>query len=136
MWTKEKVHALLDRNPTAVARALLALYARQTADERQMGFTAHANGVGFNKNDAEWLSDIARKYQRYGRWASQKQLDAVRRRMKFYSRQLVEIANANLVPEPEDLNVIDVEARQVEDHIAALEAAQGQSQLVATGDYI
>lgn len=89
VWGKDEIQALIDTNDTAVARALLVVYANQTADERADGQTKHLNGVGFSGRDAEWLSDIARKWQRYGRWASRKQLNAVRKAMRRYWRQML-----------------------------------------------
>lgn len=136
MWTKERMHALLDKSDKAVMRALLALYARQTQDEKAMGYTSHANGAGFNKRDAEWLSDIARKVPIYGR-LTPRQTAAVRPRMKFYWRQLVDIANANGMPVPQEVddNVIDVEASVVPDPVASIPLARATG-LVETGDYV
>jgi hypothetical protein len=132
MWTKEHVHALLDASPRAVYRALQALYARQTADEQQMQYTAHANGVGFNKRDAEWLSDIARKSKRFGT-LTERQLNAVRPRMKFYARQLVEIANAEAKPVPPQLEALM--ARRPAPATPDLPLTQ-DDMMVAVGDHI
>ena len=56
--------------------------------------TKHHNGIGFTGRDARFLSDVAEKYQRYGRWASPRQCNAVRRSIKKYWRQLLlEIQN-------------------------------------------
>lgn len=89
IWGKDDIQGLLDSNDRAVSRALMVVYANQTADEQSAGITRHDNGIGFTGRDAEWLTDIAKKWQRYGRWASQKQLNAVRRAMKKYWRQLL-----------------------------------------------
>lgn len=92
MWNKEKIHALLDANPKAVVRGLLAIYALQTNNERVAGSTHDANGVGFSAYDAPFLSDIADKV-RNGWNLSPKQLAITRNKMKHYHRQLAEIAN-------------------------------------------
>lgn len=89
IWGKDDIQQLLDSNDRAVSRALMVVYANQTADEQASEQTKHDNGIGFTGRDAEWLTDIAKKWQRYGRWASQKQLNAVRRAMKKYWRQML-----------------------------------------------
>lgn len=90
VWDKAAVHALLDQNPEAVARALMTIYERQTADEQVSEETRHRNGVGFTGRDANWLTDVAKKWQRYGRWASERQCNAVRKSIKKYWRQLLD----------------------------------------------
>jgi hypothetical protein len=90
VWDKEAVQALIDRNDQAVARALLVIYQNQTDDEQASFSTRHQNGVGFTGNDAEWLTDIAVKWKKWGRWASPKQCNAVRRAIRKYHRQLLE----------------------------------------------
>lgn len=81
------------------ARAVLAIYARQTADEQQTDETRHENGVGFNGRDAEFLSSIAKQLQERGFTKetrdrvplSYKQLAAIRKSMKKYAGQLARI---------------------------------------------
>jgi hypothetical protein len=89
-WDKDAVHALLDRNGEAVARALMIVYGNQTADERAAFATKHHNGTGFTGADAEWLTDIAKKWLIWRRWASERQLNAVRKAIKKYHRQILE----------------------------------------------
>ena len=89
VWDKEAIHALLDTNPKAVGKALLTIYANQTKDEQASEQTKHHNGIGFTGRDAKPMSDIAKKWQRYGRWASDRQLNYVRNCMKRYHRQLL-----------------------------------------------
>lgn len=90
IWDKEALIALYARNPQAVARALLVVYSNQTADEQTDKTTRHINGKGFTSHDAEWLTDIAKKWNVYGRWASEKQLAAVRRAIAKYHRQILD----------------------------------------------
>lgn len=87
-WTKERIQALLDDHPGALPRALMVVYANQTADEQATDTTRHHNGVGFTGADAEFLSDIAKKWKRYRSWASEKQRRAVLKAMRKYWRQL------------------------------------------------
>lgn len=90
IWDKDAIQALIDGNDMAVARALMVVYANQTADEQAAGDTKHHNGVGFTGRDAEFLSDVAVKWKRWGRWASARQCNAVRKAIKKYHRQLLQ----------------------------------------------
>lgn len=90
IWDKEAIQALIDRSAEATARALLIVYDNQTASEKTRGETVEHNGVGFSSRDAEFLTDVAKKYQHYGRWASEKQLNAVRRCVRRYHKQVLE----------------------------------------------
>lgn len=60
--TREQILLLLATEPKAVERAILAIYARQTAGEQQSATTREQNGRGFNAYDArpgtyyaEWI---------------------------------------------------------------------------------
>lgn len=92
VWKKEDIHNLLDKNPKAVMRALVAIYNLQTADEQASHTTSHANSVGFSAFDAEFCTDMAQKALK-GWNFSEKQLAVTRNKMKRYHRQLVMIAN-------------------------------------------
>src|SRR5437764_9937822 len=59
VWDRESLIALLNTNNYAVERALLTIYARQTADEQETETTSHNNGVGFSGFDAEIFSSFA-----------------------------------------------------------------------------
>jgi hypothetical protein len=72
-------------------RALLAIYAHQTAYEQSAGATTEDNGVGFSGTDAEFLSSVASQAKR-GRQLSEKQMVYVRKRMGKYANQLFWIA--------------------------------------------
>lgn len=137
MWNKQKIHDLLDKSDLAVTKALLAIYARQTASEQASQTTKEANGVGFGAFDADFCSDIAQKVQR-GWKLSPKQMAVIRNKMKRYHRQLLEIAMANqaaptssiiaaVSPEDADLEADEVraeleEARLIEREILECEA--------------
>lgn len=105
MWNKEKIHALLDANPVAVQRAIVAIFKRQTGDEKVGGYTRHTNHVGFSKFDAEFLTSLAQQIEA-GRALSAKQLAVGRNKIKRYHRQLVEIANAN--PKAQQAREVDI----------------------------
>lgn len=92
VWNKESIQALLASSDYAVGRAVLAIYARQTRDERLIGGTVAHNSRGFSGSDGEWLSRIARDLEEGGRIRA---MDKVRTHMMRYWRQLVEVANEN-----------------------------------------
>lgn len=114
---KAEIQGLLERNPRAVARALVVIYEFQTADEQATSTTSHANGVGFSGRDAEFGSSLAQKVLKG--WAlSEKQLNAGRRMVKKYWRQLALAAEkkaeakAQAVPAgspPADIDVENIE---------------------------
>jgi hypothetical protein len=81
------------------ARALLAIYARQTADEISTKRTSETNGRGFNQLDAAFLTSMAQTVKRSayiegGRERyriSDKQCAVLARCMPKYSGQLYEV---------------------------------------------
>lgn len=92
MWTKESIQQLLDENPEAVRRAIVAIYKRQTAEEQASLTTRVDNKIGFGAFDAEFLSSLAQRIER-GWGLTDKQLAIGRNKIKRYWRQLAEIAN-------------------------------------------
>ena len=91
VWTKESVIALLDSNNKAVVAAIKGLNARQTAAERAEGTAKVQNGRGFNKQDAPFLGDIARKLPLYNDHMTERQLYVARKKIRKYWRQLLEM---------------------------------------------
>lgn len=123
LQTADSIKALLTNVETpkheaianmAVERALIILYERQTADEQASHSTNHENGMGFSAFDAEILSSFAcqinskvGKHNDYlgrvaklGECLSKKQMELARKRVVRYARQLAEVANAKVAPEP------------------------------------
>lgn len=92
MWTKERIHELLDGNDAAVIRGMYAIQARQTADEQAGHLTKHTNGIGWSKFDAEWMGEMIDGHRKWGR-LTPKQMAVTRNKLKRYHRQLCEIAN-------------------------------------------
>lgn len=90
VWNKQAVHDLLDRSAAAVAKAVLTIYARQTAAEQAIGSTVEHNGRGFSGHDAEFLSSIATRLPQYDNRMTERQLAKVRPLMKRYWKQLLE----------------------------------------------
>lgn len=91
----------LERSDKWLVRGLLAIYARQTADERMAGSTHHDNGRGFTGSDARILASLAKQVEmwqltppsgrQYASPLSPKQLAIVRVRMAKYARQLARV---------------------------------------------
>lgn len=57
---KQQVSALLASNSYAVTKAMIILFAHQTAQERSTSSTIETNNVGFNAADADFGSYCAR----------------------------------------------------------------------------
>jgi len=92
MHTKESVREKIDRDDRAVCVAMVWLYQRQTADEKQTSTTKHTNGMGFTGFDAPHGSYYA-KYVLSGKWLTGKHLARARRMAYKYAGQLAEEAN-------------------------------------------
>lgn len=96
--TKETITQLLATNDRAVARAIMALNRRQTADEQAEEHTKYTNGRGFRSCDARMGTSMARFYERTG-YLSPKQIQYWRKlqrngvmRIAVYANQLLDIA--------------------------------------------
>lgn len=92
IYTKEQIRAMLESNPKAVERAMLALYRRQTDAERQSQRTVVLNGVGFSGADAR-LGTYYAKWVSNGRNLTEPHLSKARRMASKYVGQLADIAN-------------------------------------------
>ena len=93
-WTPEAIRVLLDRSDKAVERAVVAIYDRQTCDEQAREDTIHRNGVGFAACHAYRGSYYAR-WILAGRHLTGQHLDKARRMVRWYAKQLCEIAQAH-----------------------------------------
>lgn len=91
-WTKEQIVELLMNDNEAVERAVKAIYARQTEDEKHEKTTKHDNGRGFNAGDASVGTYMA-KWCLRGNRLTGGWLHKARRMSLRYTRQLLEIAN-------------------------------------------
>lgn len=88
MTTEENIVALLQVNNDAVERAVLAIFARQTEDEKRIKETKHSNQMGFSSADARNGSYYA-GWIKSNRKLSGKFLDKAREMMVKYRRQLL-----------------------------------------------
>jgi hypothetical protein len=96
--TGNDIIRLLETNDKAIARALLVLKDRQTADEQRSESTRHLNGRGFRPCHARMGVSMAKFFERNG-YLSPKQIAYWRKRGKegmriaIYWRQLLEAAH-------------------------------------------
>lgn len=118
MLDRNNIVRLLQTNDRAVARALVALTERQTADEQVTGNTRYRNGQGFRPCHARMGTSMAEFYGRNGYLSSQQlaywrqpQRDG-RTRIEIYANQLLDIAREKTANPP---RVIPVEARVMEE---------------------
>lgn len=103
--TKSWLKAKVEENPSLViGRALVALFQRQTSEEKNSNGTKFKNGVGFSANDARIGTLAAKYYLKHGtllEWQLKPWLKIVNDypRITKYTKQLNEIANEKLNPE-------------------------------------
>lgn len=97
---KQDIVELLKRNDKAVARALVALNARQTDSEQAAEETRYRNGQGFRPAHARMGTSMANFYQRRG-YLTTKQIAYWRKldrtgkmRIEIYANQLMLVAQA------------------------------------------
>ena len=82
----------------ALERAVLILFARQTADEQETESTHHLNSRGFNSRDADFGSAMAKAAMEIQRGTypypslSPKMYQGLAKMMKKYARQIAEEA--------------------------------------------
>jgi hypothetical protein len=95
-WTESEIVALLNTSDRAVERAILAIHARQTPDEKVESHTKHTNQRGFRQNHAPRLSYYARLINK-GCHLYPAQLALVRPWLIQYRKQLCEVANSKAV---------------------------------------
>lgn len=91
MITKDEIKAKVASNPEWATRAIVALYYKQTADERYAEATREYNYVGFNAFDAGILTSFAIQVLA-GRRLSEKQLGLAYKKLPKYAGQLLAIA--------------------------------------------
>ena len=91
-YTPEYIKEMLNTNDKWLCRGIIAIYNKQTADEKEAETTKHSNGVGFSGCDAEILSSFAKQLLA-GRSLSNKQREISRKKIVKYAKQLATIAN-------------------------------------------
>lgn len=95
MWNEETIKEQIKKNQAWLERAILALFEKQTSDEKITEDTHHHNKQGFNKPDAHLLSYYA-KWIQSGKHLDGAHLEKARNKVLKYSGQLTKIANQQL----------------------------------------
>ena len=142
MVTKAEIVAMLKTNDKAVARALVALNARQTADERSQETVKYDNGQGFRPCHARMGTSMANFYTKFG-YLSPKQVAYWRKldrtgkmRIEIYAGQLLIVAQAKAATKavlaPKVVATVDVgnmqeEIMVLEERLPGLRAELGMS---------
>ena len=95
------IKANLAKSDKWVARAILVIYANQTASEQNTETTREDNGIGFNGTDAQILSSFAKQIiefeagrTRFMTPLSRNQMVLARRKIMKYAGQLLKAARA------------------------------------------
>lgn len=96
-FTVEEIKVKLATNRSWQERAILRLFAAQTADEQVAQVTTHKNAVGFSSFDAEILSSFAKQLGRPGYRLSVKQQAIASKRLPKYAKQLWQISQGQVV---------------------------------------
>ena len=78
----------LSTNSSQALKALVVLFNRQTEDEKAEEHTRHFNEVGFNHNDAKFLTSVAKQYLNSGH-LTPNQIEWVMKLVPKYAGQLV-----------------------------------------------
>ena len=97
-WTPDEIRALLDRSQEAVEHAVVAIYRRQTEDEKEAYETKHHNRVGFAACHAG-LGTYYAKWILSGKHLSGTHVERARRMVRHYAGQLHQIALSNTTSE-------------------------------------
>jgi hypothetical protein len=93
IYEPKEIRELVGSNQAWAERALQALYAKQTTDERNSHQTIEKNHVGFNGVDAEILTSFAEQLATGRRQhLSPKQLAIAYKKLPKYAKQLHQIA--------------------------------------------
>lgn len=91
-WKPEEIHHMIETDDKWLYRGLLAIYDKQTEDEKAHDLTHHENSVGFNGPDSNIMSRFAKSLKKYGHLYAQDKAEC-RKRLLKYCKQLAKIAN-------------------------------------------
>ena len=92
---KEELQKLLCRSDLAVESALVRIYDLQTPLEKATDMSVTDNGYGFNRVDAQYLSQYA-SMVKMGHHLTRDEVCRVRSRILKYWKQLMVLSKANL----------------------------------------
>ena len=115
---KHYIQDLLRNNDNAVVRGVIQIYNRQTFDEQVEQESNVENGIGFNKNDAPFMSTVAIAFIT-GKKVDAKTFEIARNKMLHYWKQLMEISKEGL-----DAKLRDIKLRLLEKDLEEKEAQE------------
>ena len=95
IWTKEEILSGIQTNNKWVERGVVAIYNKQTEDEKMTESTNKKNGIGYSGCDAHLMSYYA-KWILSGKSLSGKHLEKARKKISKYANQLTKIANKEI----------------------------------------
>ena len=95
VWNKEEIKEKLMTDIRWLERGIVAIYKKQTQDEKVKKETNKHNNVGFTGADANILSSFAEQILK-GKKLSEKQMFIATKRMEKYAGQLAKIANKKI----------------------------------------
>jgi len=93
VWNKEEIKNLLQTNDKMIAKSLIELYKKQTADEQIVEHTKYTNNQGFTSGDAKRMTSMAKWTMNHNNYLTPRQIDWLRPRLLKYATQLSKIAN-------------------------------------------
>jgi hypothetical protein len=91
-YTKEEIKEKILTNRTWLERGLIAIYNRQTEDEKEVEETKHLNKIGFSGAHAYIMSSFARQLITR-KFLTPKQTELTKKILVHYVGQLTSIAN-------------------------------------------
>lgn len=92
---KSYLKELIKHNDRAVIRGVIQIYNRQTFDEQVEQESNVVNGIGFNKNDAPFMSTVAIAFIS-GKEVDKKTFEVARNKLVHYWKQLIQISKEGL----------------------------------------
>jgi hypothetical protein len=94
-WTKDEIKTKVQENQAWLERAILALFEKQTEEEKRAEQTKIVNFKGFNGPDARRMTYYA-KWIKSGKHLSDRFLLDAQKRVLKYCSQLTKIANQQI----------------------------------------
>lgn len=91
-YSRESIKKLLLENDRAVERGIVAIFNRQTSDEKYESATKYRNKIGFNAADSR-LGTYYATWIKKGNRLDTIHLSKARKLITKYSNQLTDIAN-------------------------------------------
>lgn len=97
-WKKDEIKEKLMMGDVCwIERAVIAIFNKQTENEKEVESTNIRNNVGFTGADAKILTSFAKQLlKNKNRHLSDKQLAIAKRRIVKYAGQLAKIANGKI----------------------------------------